>query len=93
MRRTECRRLGVAGSRWVAGQGGSWGDCIRPNPTDRGKNATKKSVLVDERGGPLGAVIDGANDHDSKLLKATIEAVAVERPESVQRLGVDRGLR
>jgi putative transposase len=36
-------------------------------------------------------VIAGANAHDSKLLEATIEAVVVDRPESAQRLGVDRG--
>ena len=39
-----------------------------PNPTDRAKMGTKKSVLVDEEGGPLAAVIDGANVHDTKLL-------------------------
>ena len=48
-------------------------------------------MLVDERGGPLGAVIAGANVHDCKLLEATIEAVVVDRPDTVQRLGVDRG--
>src|SRR5207248_3424139 len=51
------------------------------NPTDRGKNGTKRSVLVDEQGGPLGLVIDGANRHDTKLLRATIEAIVVDRPE------------
>ena len=51
------------------------------NPTDRGKNGTKRSVLVDEQGGPLGLVIDGANRHDTKLLRATIEAIVVERPK------------
>ena len=45
------------------------------NPTDRGKPGTKKSLLVDEQGGPLAAVIDGANVPDCNLLKATIEAV------------------
>ena len=51
------------------------------NPTDRGKKGTKRSVLVDEQGGPLGLVIDGANRHDTKLLRATIEAIVVDRPE------------
>ena len=55
------------------------------NPTDRGKNGTKRSVLVDEQGGPLGLVIDGANRHDTKLLHATIEAIVVERPEPTAR--------
>ena len=34
---------------------------------------------MDEQGGPLGTVIDGANVPDCKLLEATIEAVVVER--------------
>ena len=51
------------------------------NPTDRGKKGTKRSVLVDEQGGPLGLVIDGANRHDTKLLRTTIEAIVVNRPE------------
>jgi putative transposase len=37
--------------------------------------------LVDEQGGPLGVVIEGANVPDCKLLETTIEAVVVERPE------------
>ena len=64
------------------------------NPTDRGKNGTKRSVLVDEQGGPLGLVIDGANRHDTKLLRATIEAIVVERPkptpERPQHLCLDK---
>jgi putative transposase len=52
-------------------------------------------LLVDEQGGPLGAVIDGANVPDCKLLEATIEAVVIERPEvkpeSPQHLCLDKG--
>lgn len=51
------------------------------NPTDRGKKGTKESVLVDAEGGPLGAVIAAANVNDQKLLRETIEAIVVERPE------------
>ena len=65
------------------------------NPTDRGKNGTKKSVLVDGYGGPLGVVIEGANVPDSQLLRATIEAIVVERPEPTterpQHLCLDKG--
>ena len=42
---------------------------------------TKKSVLVEHSGGPLGVAIDGANVHDTKLLARTIEAVVIERPD------------
>ncbi len=51
------------------------------NPTDRGKKGTKKSALVDGQGGPLAVVLAGANVPDQKLLRATIEAIVVERPE------------
>jgi len=55
---------------------------------------TKKSILVEADGGPLGVVIDGANVHDAKLLKETIEAVVVERPDpekTPQNLCLDKG--
>lgn len=65
------------------------------NPTDRGKKGTKKSVLVDADGGPLGVVIEGANVPDCKLLRATIEAIVIERPqptaEQPQHLCLDKG--
>jgi putative transposase len=65
------------------------------NPTDRGKNGTKKSLLVDGAGGPLGAVIVGANRPDPQVLRATIEAIIVERPEPTeerpQHLCLDKG--
>ena len=65
------------------------------NPTDRGKKGTKKSVLVDGDGGPLGVVIAGANVNDHKLLQETIEAIVVERPEPTaeepQHLCLDEG--
>ncbi len=51
------------------------------NPTDRGKMGSKESVLVDADGGPLGAVLAAANVNDHLLLKETIEAIVIERPE------------
>jgi putative transposase len=52
-------------------------------------------VLVDGEGGPLGAVIDGANVPDCQLLQATIEAIVVERPQPTkahpQHLCLDKG--
>ena len=54
------------------------------NPTDRGKKGTKESVLVEADGGPLGAVIAAANVNDQKLLRETIEAIVVDRPEPTE---------
>ena len=51
------------------------------NPTDRGKTGTKESVLVEGDGGPLGVVLATANVNDHLLLRETIEAIVVERPE------------
>ena len=55
-----------------------------PNPTDRGKSGTKKSLIVERSGGPLGLELEGANVHDTKLLAGTIEAIVVERPDPAQ---------
>jgi putative transposase len=40
----------------------------------------KKSLLVDQAGGPLAAVVAGANVHDQRLLAATLDALVVPRP-------------
>ena len=77
------------------GQGAFWGDHVGPNPTDRGKPGTKRSLIVEADGGPLGVVVAGANVNDCKLLEQTIEAVVVERPRptprSPQHLCLDKG--
>ena len=85
----------MAGGRRSHGQGTFWGDLIGPNPTDRGKAGTKRSLLVDGEGGPLSIVVAGANVHDTKLLEATLDAIVVERPqpteEEPQHLCLDKG--
>ena len=53
------------------------GDKIGPNPTDRAKPGTKRSLLVEADGGPLAVVIAGANVHDTQLLEKTLAAVVV----------------
>jgi putative transposase len=64
-----------------------------PNPTDRGKLGTKRSLLTDEAGIPLALVISGANRHDVKLLSATLDGLVVNRPgpslEQPQHLCLD----
>lgn len=51
-----------------------------PNPTDRAKSGTKRSLLTDGRGVPLAVVIAGANEVDFKLVEKTLEALILERP-------------
>ena len=52
-----------------------------PNPTDRAKSGTKRSMLTDGAGIPLPLVVDGANRHDCKLLGATLDGIVIARPE------------
>ena len=51
-----------------------------PNPTDRAKSGAKRSLLTEAHGIPIGLAIDGANRHDMKLARPTIESIVVERP-------------
>ena len=66
-----------------------------PNPTDRAKQGTKRSVLVDGAGVPLGLAIDGANVHDKWLVEPTLASIPIERPEpsaaEPQHLCLDKG--
>jgi len=96
----ECDELALVSWEWQAvdgwvGKARSGGDEIGPNPTDRAKNGTKKSVLTDAAGGPLSIVIAPANVNDHMLLGATIEAMVIERPEPTeqapQNLCLDKG--
>jgi transposase len=68
------------------------GEAVGPNPTDRGKNGTKRSILVDGEGVPLGAAIDGANRHDSKLLEQTLDSIVVGRPPFDYKAGAQENL-
>jgi putative transposase len=64
-----------------------------PNPTDRAKRGTKRSLLVDERGVPLGIVVSGANTPDGNLLEATLDSLPIERPDpqrTPQNLSLDK---
>jgi transposase len=52
-------------------------EAVGKNPTDRGKNGTKRSIMVDEDGLPISFVHAGANVHDSKLLNETLENIFI----------------
>ncbi len=49
------------------------GEASGRSPVDRGKQGTKRSLLVDGAGIPIGCVVAGANRHDSPLLRPTLE--------------------
>jgi len=70
------------------------GEKTGPNPTDRAKLGTKRSILVEGRGVPLGLAVDGANRNDFKMARETIESIPIERPapsEQQQNMCLDKG--
>ncbi|MGH7179966.1 MAG: IS5 family transposase [Tepidisphaeraceae bacterium] len=66
-----------------------------PNPTDRAKCGTKRSLLTDGRGVGTGLAVGGANVNDFKLLRETIQSIPVKRPKPTrqkpQNLCLDKG--
>jgi hypothetical protein len=84
------KRLGLTGNgnRWMAllqrhllGEKGTGA-----NPTDRAKSGTKRSLLVDGKGVPLSVSVDGANRHDMKLTKSTLQNVVINKPKPTIKL-------
>jgi len=57
------------------------GEETGPNPTDRGKSGTKRSLLTDERGVPLAIIVSPAQRFDAKLMGPTLDAIILERPQ------------
>ena len=66
-----------------------------PNPTDRAKSGVKRSVLTDGHGVPIGLAVEGANRHDMKMVRDTLESIIVERPKPTkkkkQHMCLDKG--
>jgi len=62
-------------------QGSVGGKGTGPHPTDGGKSGTKRSLLTEGHGIPIGLAVAGANGHAMKLTGPTREAIVVERPE------------
>jgi len=92
-------RCGI-GWRWQALDGATTkaplgGEKTGKNPTDRGKLGVKRSVVTDSRGVPLGIAVAGANTHDAKLLRATLQSIPLPRHKSAggreQHLCLDKG--
>lgn len=54
------------------------------NPTDRGKQGAKRSLLTEGHGIPIGLAVEGANRHDMKLVRPTLESIVVARPQATE---------
>lgn len=66
------------------------GEAAGKSPVDRGKLGTKRSVMTDGSGIPIGCVVAAANRHDSPLLRPTLdklgrfdEGMGVGLPEEI----------
>ena len=71
------------------------GEKTGANPTDRGKRGVKRSLLTEAQGVPVGVAVDGANRHDMKLVRPTLDSVVIARPEPTldqpQGMCLDKG--
>lgn len=81
VRRTQGDRLVLAVDGWSDDEGA----CGRfkktgPNPTDRSKQGVKRSLLTESTGLPIAVAIDGANRHDMKLVRSTLNCIMATRP-------------
>jgi putative transposase len=68
---------------------------VGKNPTDRGKIGTKRSLLTDGGGVPVGLAVEGANRNDFKMTRETIESIPIQRPQPTpdnpQGMCLDKG--
>jgi putative transposase len=71
------------------------GKKVGKHPTDRGKLGTKRSVLTDGGGVPIGLAVEGANRNDFRMVQETLTSIPVERPlptpEKPQGMCLDKG--
>lgn len=61
-----------------------------PSPVDRAKRGSKRSVIVEGNGIPIGLAVGGANIHDSKLFCETLKSIPnnLEKPQA-QKMRLD----
>ncbi len=65
-------------------------DLVGKNPTVRGRNATKLSMIVDRNGVPIGYHLDKGNISDSRLFKKTIKKM-IDKRSAKTNLYADKG--
>jgi transposase len=76
---------------WLAADGAmtkaplGGGNTTGRNPRDRGKQGTKRSMLTEASGVPIGVAVAGANRHDVMLLAAALASIPVPRPRPTAR--------
>jgi transposase len=79
-------RLVQGGHRQLLSTSAFWGAHTGPNPTDRGKNGSKRHIACDGQGTPLAITHTGANVHDSQAAIPLIDAIPpIKRPGGGRR--------
>lgn len=68
-------QLGPGLHRFFVGCLSRGGEKTGKNPTDRGKQGTKRHIVVDGNGTPLALVLTGANVNDTTMLEPVIDAI------------------
>ena len=77
----------------LLGAGAFWGAKTGPNPTDRGKNGSKRHLIVDGQGTPLAIEHTGANVHDSEMAIALVDGIpSIKQPRGRPRRRPDEVL-
>ncbi len=65
------------------------------NPTEDSKRATKRSLIMEVIGIPVGFSVGAANTHDFRLLRSTLEdcfrGVLIDEGRGVERLCLGKG--
>jgi transposase len=60
-------------------------ELVGPNPTDRGKNGSKRTLLVDAHGVPLSIIVSAANRHDIRQVVPALDVLVAARPATGPR--------
>jgi len=88
-----CNRLVLFCHGQLLGPGTFWGAKTGPNPTDRGKNGSKRHLIVDGQGTPLAIEHTGANVHDSEMAIALVDGIPpIKQPRGRPRKRPDEVL-
>ena len=88
-----CNRLVYFCHGHLFGTGPFWGAKTGPNPTDRGKNGSKRHLIVDGQGTPLAIEHTAANVHDSEMAIALVDGIpAIKQPRGRPRKRPDEVL-
>jgi transposase len=62
------------------------GEATGPNPTNRGKQGSRRHLVVDRAGIPLAITLSAASVHDCRMLETTVDAIAaITRPGGQRR--------